>query len=45
MTIEEIQKIYREAAQISHLEGLVALFEAGVKAQRDDPETAKVSKG
>lgn len=45
MTIEEIQKIYREAAEVSHLKGLVAVFRAGVKAQRDDPETAKVSNG
>jgi len=45
MTIEDIQRIYREAAEISHLEGLVAVFEAGAKAQRDDPETAKVSNG
>jgi hypothetical protein len=45
MTIEDIQRIYREAAEISHLEGLVAVFEAGVKAQKDNPETAPVSNG
>jgi hypothetical protein len=45
MTIEDIQKIYREAAEVSHLEGLVAVFEAGVKAQLANPETAKVSNG
>ena len=45
MTIEDIQRIYREAAEISHLEGLVAVFEAGVKAERDNPESAKVSNG
>ena len=43
MTIEDIQRIYRQAAEVSHLEGLVAVFEAGVKAQKDNPETAKVS--
>jgi hypothetical protein len=43
MTIEDIQKIYREAAEISHLEGLVAVFEAGVKAQKENPEIAPVS--
>jgi len=37
--------LYRTAAEVSHLEGLVAVFEAGAKAQRDDPETAKVSNG
>ena len=45
MTIEDIQRIYREAAEISHLEGLVAVFEAGVKDQLANPETAKVSNG
>jgi hypothetical protein len=43
MTIEDIQKIYREAAEISHLEGLVAVYEAGVKAQKENPDTAPVS--
>jgi len=45
MTIEDIQRIYREAAEISHLEGLVAVYEAGVKAQKENPETAPVSNG
>jgi hypothetical protein len=45
MTIEDIERIYREAAEISHLEGLVAVYEAGVKAQKDNPDTAPVSNG
>ena len=41
MTIEDIQKIYREAAEISHLEGLVAVFEAGAKASGTTPKRPK----